>query len=68
MEQQGIGEDSQMDVRRYLTVRKAAKKIDLTEERVRELINLGQIKATKIGKWRIKPENLQRFIESRTNK
>ena len=57
-----------MDLSGYLTVRKVARKLDLTEERVRELINLRQIKATKVGKWRIKPEDLERFIKSRTNR
>jgi len=56
------------DVSKYLTVREAAKKLDLTEERVRELINLGQIRAAKIRKWRIKPEDLDEFIKARTNK
>lgn len=55
------------DLTQYLTVREAAKYIDLTEERVRELIVLKQIKAVKIGKWRIHPENLEKFIESRSN-
>lgn len=57
-----------VDVSKYLTVREAAKRLDLTEERVRELINLGQIRATKIKKWRIKPEDLDEFIRARTNK
>ncbi len=57
-----------VDVSKYLTVREAAKRLDLTEERVRELINLGQIRATKIRKWRIKPEDLDEFIRARTNK
>ncbi len=37
-------------LRKLLTVREAAKRLDLTEERVRELINLKQIRATKIKK------------------
>ena len=57
-----------VDVREYLTVRDAAKRLDLTEERVRELINLGQIKAAKIKKWRIKPEDLDAFVKARTNR
>ena len=52
---------------KYLTVRDAAKRLDLTEERVRELIVLKQIKAVKVGKWRIKPEDLEKFIKSRSN-
>jgi len=55
------------DLTKYLTVREAAKRVDLTEERVRELIVLKQIKAVKVGKWRIHPDDLEKFIESRSN-
>ncbi len=57
-----------MDVKNYLTVAKVAEKLDLTEERVRELINLKQIRATKIKRWRIAPEDLEEFVKTRTNK
>ena len=57
-----------MDIKDYLTVKQVAKKIGLTEERVRELINLKEIRATKIGRWRIKPEDLGEFIRARTNR
>jgi excisionase family DNA binding protein len=52
----------------YLTVEKAAKQLGLSEYRVRELIREKQIRATKIGQWRIKPEDLKGFIRTRTNK
>lgn len=52
----------------YLTVEKVAKQLGLSEYRVRELIREKQIRATKIGQWRIKPEDLRKFIKSRTNK
>lgn len=58
---------SMIDLNKYLTVRQAAKHLDLTEERVRELINLKEIRATKVGKWRIKPEDLEAFVKSRMN-
>jgi len=51
-----------------LTVEQVAKQLGLTEYRIRELIREKQIRATKIGQWRIKPEDLESFIESRTNK
>lgn len=57
-----------MDIKNWLRVEQVAKKIGLTEERVRELINLKEIKATKIGRWWIKPEDLENFIKTRTNK
>ena len=56
-----------INLNKYLTVREAAKRLDLTEERVRELINLQEIRATKVGKWRIKPEDLEAFVKSRMN-
>ena len=52
----------------YLTVRDAAKQLELTEYRVRQLINLKEIKATKIKQWRIKPGDLEEFVKARTNK
>mgnify|MGYP001360961642 CR=1 FL=1 len=51
----------------YLTVEKVAKQLGLSEYRVRELIREKQIRATKIGQWRIKPEDLGSFINSRSN-
>lgn len=56
-----------MNLKDYLTVEDVAKQIHLTEERVRELINLKQIRAVKIGRWYIHPKDLEEFIESRRN-
>ena len=52
----------------YLTVEQAAKQLGLSEYRVRELIREKQIRAVKIGQWKIKPEDLEDFIRARTNK
>ena len=57
-----------MTIKDYLTVRQVAKQLGLTEYRIRELIREKQIRATKIGQWGIKPEDLRKFIKSRTNK
>jgi len=57
-----------MILKDYLTVEQVAKQLGLTEYRIRELIREKQIRATKIGKWRIKPEDLEAFVKSRTNK
>ena len=51
----------------YLTVEEVAKQLGLSEYRVRELIREKQIRAVKIGQWRVKPENLDNFIKSRSN-
>jgi len=52
----------------YLTVEQVAKQLGLSEYRVRELIREKQIRAVKIGQWRVKPEDLQEFVESRSNR
>lgn len=57
-----------MNLKGYLTVRQVAKQLGLTEYRVCELIREKQIRATKIGQWRIKPEDLEEFVKARTNK
>ena len=51
----------------YLTVEEVAKQLGLSEYRVRELIREKQIRAVKIGQWRVNPEDLERFIKSRSN-
>ena len=57
-----------MTIKYYLTVRHVAEQLGLTEYRIRELIREKQIRATKIGQWRIKPQDLEEFIKARTNK
>jgi len=57
-----------MTIKDYLTVRHVAEQLGLTEYRIRELIREKQIRATKIGQWRIKPQDLEEFIKARTNK
>ena len=52
----------------YLTVRQVAKQLGLTEYRIRQLIREKQIRATKIGQWRIKLQDLKEFVKERTNK
>lgn len=52
----------------YLTVRDVSEQLGLTWRRVRQLIREKQIKATKIKQWWIKPEDLEEFVRSRTNK
>ena len=51
----------------WLTVKEVAVHLGLSEERVRQLIRTKAIKATKIGGWLIRPEDLDEFIRSRTN-
>lgn len=37
------------------------------DEWIRDLIRLKQIKAVKIGQWKINPKDLEKFIKSRRN-
>jgi len=55
------------DLKKYLTVPEVADKLGLTEAWVRDLIRSKEIKAVKIGQWKIKPEDIEEFIESRKN-
>lgn len=52
----------------YLTVEQVAKQLGLSEYRIRQFIREKQIRATKIGQWRVKPEDLEEFVKVRTNK
>lgn len=56
-----------MNLKSFLTVRQVAKELGLTEYRIRQLIREKQIRATKIKQWRIRREDLDNFIKSRSN-
>ena len=55
------------DIKKYLTVRQVARALGLTEEWIRDLITKKEIKAVKIGQWKINPQALAQFIKSRSN-
>jgi len=55
------------DIAKYLTVRQVSRRLGITEEWVRDLISKKEIKAVKIGQWKIHPRDLERFIKSRSN-
>lgn len=55
------------DISKYLTVREVSEKLGVTEKWVRDLIAKKEIKATKIGRWKIKPDDLENFIKNRRN-
>ena len=54
-------------IKQYLTVPEVAEKLGLTDEWIRDLIRKKEIKAVKIGQWKIKPEDLEEFINNRKN-
>ncbi len=55
------------DIKKYLTVRQVAKKLGLSEEWIRDLIARKDLKAIKLRQWKIRPEDLDRFIQTRWN-
>ena len=55
------------DFKKYLSVKDIADKFGVTDEWIRDLIQAGRIKATKIGRWRVRPDDLEKFIKSRRN-
>ena len=57
-----------VDVNKLLTVREAAKRLGLSEYSVRQFIREKQIRATKIKRWRIAPEDIEEFVRTRTNR
>jgi excisionase family DNA binding protein len=61
-------ENDMVDVNKLLTVREAARRLGLSEYSVRQFIREKQIRATKIKRWRIAPEDIEDFVRSRTNK
>ncbi len=56
------------DISKYFTVKEVAKRLDVTEDWIRDLIQSKQLKAVKMRKWRVDPNELKRFILERTNK
>ena len=55
------------DLTQYFTVSEVAKKLAITKESVRDLIRNKQMRAVKIGQWKIKPADLEAFIKIRRN-
>ena len=55
------------DLTQYLTVPDVAKKLGVTDEWVRDLIRKKQMRAVKIGQWKIKPQDLEAFFKIRRN-
>ena len=53
------------DISDYITVQEFARKFDYHPEHVRRLIRSGELDAVKLRRWRISPEAVKEFIESR---
>ena len=62
------GGSGMVDVNRLLTVREAAKQLGFSEYSIRQFIREKKIRATKLRRWRIAPEDLEEFVRSRRNR
>ncbi len=49
------------------TVADVAEILGVSEKSVRDFINAGEIRAVKVGQWRITKEAIQEFMEARSN-
>lgn len=57
-----------MSVAKLLTVKEVAKKLRVSERSVMRYIKAKKLKAAKMGQWRIKESDLERFFNRNSNK
>ena len=55
------------DITQYLSVPEVAKKLGIAANSVRMLIRKKQLRAVKIGQWKVRPDDLEAFIKTRRN-
>jgi len=58
---------SNEDVGELLTVREVAQILSVSERSVREFIRTGELRASKVGQWRIPRSAVRSFFEKRSN-
>ncbi len=51
---------------KFLTVQETARALGVTAKSVRDFISAGELKASKIGQWKISAPDLEAFVEART--
>ncbi len=56
-----------MRKKKFLTIKDAAKRLQIGERSVYRYIKGGKLKATKIGGWRITKKDLQDFVKRSSN-
>jgi len=52
---------------KLLTLKEVAKRLRVSERSIFRYIHSGKLKASKIGYWRIKEEDLQQFMKDKSN-
>jgi excisionase family DNA binding protein len=56
-----------MLVDNFLTIKEVAKKLRVSERSVMRYIKAKKLRASKMGQWRIKEEDLERFFNANIN-
>jgi len=55
------------NIDKLLTIREVAEILRVSERSVNRYIEYGKLKASKIGQWRIKQSDLNKFLEKNSN-
>jgi len=53
---------------KLLTIKEVAKYLRVSERSVNRYIESGRLRASRIGQWRIKESDLERFLDRNSNK
>ena len=56
-----------MPVDKFLTIKEVAKKLRVSERSVMRYIKAKKLRASKMGQWRVKGEDLERFFSANIN-
>ncbi|MFA5232092.1 MAG: helix-turn-helix domain-containing protein [Candidatus Paceibacterota bacterium] len=56
-----------MDIKNYLTAKEVAKTLRVSQRSVMRYIKAKRLKAAKIGQWRIKKSDLDKFMAANSN-
>jgi len=53
---------------KLLTIKEVAKILRVSERSINRYIESGRLRASRIGQWRIKESDLERFLDKNSNK
>lgn len=57
-----------MPVEKFLTIKEVAKKLRVSERSVMRYIKAKKLIASKMGQWRVKIDDLEKFFDKNKNK
>lgn len=66
--QVAYNENRNMSVENFLTIKEVAKKLRVSERSVMRYIKTKRLQASKMGQWRIKEKDLERFFRVNSNR